>query len=178
MKEIKKLLEQGQANYQNHENDSYRFDKLMQRIEAADAAEKQKTGMSSEFKDWIKQVGQWFLEGASQPLRYAALAMVAIIIGQTSYIISQSDSSTRYLAASGEPETTLSTSSSILYLVIFDATADMATISELLSRHQGQISNGPISGTAYTLQFEHELTEEQVKIFQSHALIRFFDKSD
>lgn len=180
MKEIKKLLEQGQANYQSHENDSHRFDKLMQRIETAEAAEKKQLASATpgRFKDWVGLVGQWFFGGAPQPLRYAALALVAIVIGQASYILSQPDSSKQYVAASGEPETTLITSSNDLYLVIFNATADIATISELLSNYQGQITNGPISGTAYTLQFGYELTKEQFKTFQNHELIRFFDKSD
>lgn len=178
MKHIKDILGQKQSTYKAYENNTQRFEQLMQRIDKEEETERSQGGVLTQAGNWLGKCHQW-LFGESQPqLRYAALAMTAVIIGQTAYIVSQDSTSTgviTYEAASGDTDAATNEGH---YLVVFNADADIADVNDLLEQTDGQIVKGPESGTIYTIRFAGHLPKEKLAAFENNALVEFFDKSE
>lgn len=115
---------------------------------------------------------------ASPQLRYAALAMAALLVGQTAYIVSQ-PSDVTYQAASGDaPSTTITSSTEGTYLVIFSPTAKMTAISELLKETDAHFIGGPQSQATYRIGFASQPSAETLAKYENSKLVAFIGEAD
>lgn len=180
MTHIKDTLHRQDEQYTAYENNSLRFEKLMQRIEQIEEPQVKTHGNSitTSVAQWLERTKIWLFEGASPQLRYATLAMAALLVGQTAYLILGTNEIT-YLAASGDPPTKLTLPITSTYFVIFSSSAEIGAISDLLKATNGHFINGPQSGaTAYRLGFANKPSAEVLAQYENSELVEFIGESE
>lgn len=192
MKHIKETLQQQDKQYSAYENNPARLSKLMQRIDAAEETSREtsaevqsSSSQANTIRTWWDKFKQFIggetsiTAGSTWQFRYAAAAMLTVIVGQTVYIASQSTTESQvYETASGDgvPVPHAQTVSS-RYLVVFSPSASIGDIGKLLEETDGKLLNREES-TVYILGFEHSLSDEAITRYESSELVDFFVETE